>query len=138
MLHLSRKVKGLSGTFFIGGSDIARGLPWISWFSTLRNQGPVFYKETTITQKKLTIMEVCNQVIQILDEVLQLGSRARDLTAESPLLGAIPEFDSMAVVSVLTSLEEEYDFYAEDDEIDASIFETVGSLADFVEAQMNA
>lgn len=83
-------------------------------------------------------MEVCNQVIQVLDEVLQLGGRASQLTAESPLLGAIPEFDSMAVVSVLTSLEEEYDFYAEDDEIDASIFETVGSLADFVEAQINA
>lgn len=83
-------------------------------------------------------MQVCNQVIQVLDEVLQLGSRANDLTAESPLLGAIPEFDSMAVVSVLTSLEEEYDFYAEDDEIDASIFETVGSLADFVEAQISA
>ena len=89
-------------------------------------------------KKNLNILEVCNQGIRILDDVLQLGSRARELTAESPLLGAIPEFDSMAVVSVLTSLEEEYDFYAEDDEINTSIFATVGSLADFVEAQINA
>ncbi|MGH8551570.1 MAG: acyl carrier protein [Methylococcales bacterium] len=83
-------------------------------------------------------MEVCDRVIQMLDAVLQLGGRARELSAASPLLGAIPEFDSMAVVSVLTALEEEYDFVVEDDEIDASIFETVGSLANFVAARLNA
>jgi acyl carrier protein len=82
--------------------------------------------------------DVSERIINILDSVLQLGSRADGLTDESPLLGAIPEFDSMAVVSVLTAIEEEYDFFVEDDEIDASIFETVGSLADFVSARLDA
>ncbi|MCI0653465.1 MAG: acyl carrier protein [Methylococcaceae bacterium] len=83
-------------------------------------------------------MEVCDRVIQILDSVLQLGGRAKGLSAASPLLGAIPEFDSMAVVSVLTAIEEEYGFFVEDDEIDASVFETVGSLANFVAVRLDA
>lgn len=82
-------------------------------------------------------MDVNNQVIQVLGEVLQLGSRTDELTGESPLLGAIPEFDSMAVVSVLTALEEEYGFFTDDDEIDASTFETVGSLTDFVKVKLD-
>lgn len=73
-----------------------------------------------------------SDVIDILDTVLQLGGKARDLTVDSPLLGAIPEFDSMAVVSVITTLEETYGFIIEDDEVDAEIFQTVGTLADFV------
>lgn len=83
-------------------------------------------------------MDVCDRVIQILDSVLQLGDRGKGLNAQSPLLGAIPEFDSMAVVSVLTALEEEYGFVVEDDEIDASVFETVGSLAEFVASRLDA
>ncbi len=83
-------------------------------------------------------MEVSNQVIQVLGEVLQLGNRTSELNSESPLLGAIPEFDSMAVVSVLTALEDEYGFFAEDDEIDAATFETVGTLAEFVTAKLNS
>ncbi len=75
-------------------------------------------------------------MVQILESVLQLGGRAKRLSAESPLLGAIPEFDSMARVSVLTAIEKEYDFFVEDDEIDASIFETVGPLAAFVIARL--
>ncbi|WP_245808018.1 phosphopantetheine-binding protein [Crenothrix polyspora] len=55
------------------------------------------------------------------------------LTMESALLGAVPEMDSMAVVSILTALEEQYGFFVDDDEIDATVFETVGSLVKFVE-----
>ena len=48
-------------------------------------------------------------------------------------MGEIPEFDSMAVVSVLTVLEENYGFFVDDDDVDAETFETVGSLVRFVE-----
>jgi acyl carrier protein len=68
----------------------------------------------------------------ILRDTLQLGSRADTLTASSALLGAIPEFDSMAVVAVLTALESEFGITVEDDEISADVFETLGSLAQFV------
>ncbi len=68
----------------------------------------------------------------ILRDTLQLGDRADQLNADSPLLGVIPEFDSMAVVTVLTMVEEQFGIEIDDDEVSADIFETVGSLSDFV------
>ena len=81
-------------------------------------------------------MKVLEKVVQILIETLNLGSGSDMLDASSTLLGAIPEFDSIAVVSVLTALEDAYDFQIDDDEIDASNFETVGSLVEFVESKL--
>ena len=77
-------------------------------------------------------MSTLDRLKIILRDTLQLGSRADTLTASSALLGAIPEFDSMAVVAVLTALESEFGITVEDDEISAEVFETLGSLAQFV------
>ena len=79
-----------------------------------------------------------NDVKNILRDTLQLGDRADELTADSGLMGEIPEFDSMAVVTVLTMVEEEYDLEIEDDEVSAEIFETVGSLVSFIEQKVDA
>jgi len=78
--------------------------------------------------------EALDDVRDILSTVLGLGDRAGVLQAESPLLGAIPEFDSMAVVTVLTAIEEQYGIVIEDDEVSAETFATVGSLAQFLES----
>jgi acyl carrier protein len=43
----------------------------------------------------------------------------------------------MAVVSVLTRLEENYGFFIDDDEIDAETFETVSTLSTFTEQKIN-
>jgi acyl carrier protein len=75
-------------------------------------------------------------VRQIVGEVLQLGDRTGRLTRDSALLGSLPEFDSMAVVSVLTALEERFGIVVEDDEISAENFETLGSLYDFVSSKL--
>lgn len=76
-------------------------------------------------------------VKQIIAEVLQIGDRINDYDAESGLLGSIPEFDSMAVVTVITSLEENLGIYIEDDEIDGEVFETFGSLHAFVNNKLD-
>ena len=68
----------------------------------------------------------------ILADVLSLGAAGRALDAGSPLLGAIPELDSMAVVNLITALEEHFGITVEDDEISADTFATLGSLAAFV------
>jgi len=81
-------------------------------------------------------MSINNDVLRILDEVLSLNGRASSFTRETHLLGAIPELDSMAVVSLLTALEEQLGFSVNDDEIDGDIFATVGSLCDFVDARL--
>ena len=68
----------------------------------------------------------------VLDETLSLGARAYELQVDSQLLGAIPELDSTAVVNVLMGLEEQFDITIEDDEIDAHVFETLGSLSELI------
>ena len=83
-------------------------------------------------------MDVQHEVLKVLDEVLSLNGRTRALRRDSPLLGAVPELDSMAVVSLITTLEERFGFTVADDELDASAFSTVGALADFVSAKMNS
>ncbi|MCC2955043.1 acyl carrier protein [Massilia sp. IC2-477] len=74
-----------------------------------------------------------DEVKTLLADVLNLGPGAQALTADSPLLGAIPELDSMAVVSVIAAIEDRFGVMIDDDDISASTFETVGSLARFVE-----
>lgn len=81
---------------------------------------------------------VVDEVVQILRNVLRLGSRADGMSASTLLLGAIPEMDSMAVVSVVTALEEHFGFAFDDDEIRGESFESVGNLAALVESKLNA
>lgn len=81
-------------------------------------------------------MDVTKEVLRVLDEVLSLNGRAAEFTRDTPLLGAIPELDSMAVVSLITSLEDQFGLVVDDDDIDGSTFATVGSLADFVSAKI--
>jgi acyl carrier protein len=75
-------------------------------------------------------------VKRILRDALQLGDRADELTADSGLLGEMPEMDSMAVVTILTLLEEEFGIEVNDDDISAETFATVGSLARFLEERV--
>ena len=74
------------------------------------------------------------EIIGILQSSLQIED-CSDWSEDTLLLGAIAEFDSMAVVTVLTELEENYGMSVDDDEISAEIFETVGSLTAFVQAK---
>lgn len=71
-------------------------------------------------------------VKNILTEALELGAAGAALNADSALLGALPELDSMGVVTVIAALEERFDIVIDDDEISATTFATVASLAAFV------
>ncbi|MFK7975381.1 MAG: acyl carrier protein [Halioglobus sp.] len=81
-------------------------------------------------------MDIQAEVISILQSTLGVapGSIAPD--PDTPVLGAIPEMDSMSVVSILMSLEEQYGVMVDDDEIDADVFATVGSLTRFLESKL--
>lgn len=80
-------------------------------------------------------MDIEKQVLRILDEVLSLEGRASTFTRDTALLGAIPELDSMAVVSLITALEEQLGMSVEDDEIDGETFASVGALVDFARSK---
>jgi acyl carrier protein len=73
-----------------------------------------------------------NEVKTILIDVLNLGDAGQALAADSPLLGSLPELDSMAVVTLIGALEEHFGIVVDDDDISASTFDTLGSLAAFV------
>lgn len=81
-------------------------------------------------------MDTLLRIKAILRDSLSLGARADALTAESGLLGSVPEFDSMAVVTVVTMLEDEFEFSVDDDELSAEVFETVGTLKSFVDGKL--
>ena len=81
-------------------------------------------------------MDVMDEVSALIDEVLSLNGRARAFGRETALLGAVPELDSMAVVALITSLEERFGFVVDDDEIDGAVFATLGTLVDFVEGKL--
>jgi len=83
-------------------------------------------------------MDMQGQVVRIVDEVLSLGGRGLTFTRETHLLGAVPELDSMAVVSLIGALEDRLGIVVDDDDIDGQTFATVGSLVDFVAAKVGA
>jgi acyl carrier protein len=72
----------------------------------------------------------------VLSDVLGLPrERVAAFTEASPLFGALPEFDSMAVAGLLTELEERLGILIEDHEVDADMLETYGHLLTFSRAK---
>lgn len=83
-------------------------------------------------------MDIKSEILGLLDEVLSLNGRSSAFTENTALLGAIPELDSMAVVALITGMEERFGFSVDDDEIDGAAFATVGSLMAFVEKKLSS
>lgn len=67
-----------------------------------------------------------------------VGKRAvpSQLSDDTPLLGAIPELDSMAVLGILTQIQDDFGCQIDDDEVSGEIFETFGALKRFVESKI--
>lgn len=82
-------------------------------------------------------MDLTEEIVSIVRDVLNLGDRASDFDSSTRLVGSIPEFDSMAVVGLITALEDEYGCVFEDDEISEEVFETIGSLIKLVESKLD-
>jgi acyl carrier protein len=72
----------------------------------------------------------------VVTETLGVEERANTLNATTPLLGSMPELDSMAVLELVVALERRFDLTVEDDDISADVFETLGSLAAFVDSKL--
>lgn len=81
-------------------------------------------------------MDTLRQVLRIVDEVLSLHGRSAAFTADTHLLGAVAEFDSMAVVSLIATIEEHFGILIDDDDIDGQTFATIGTLVAFVNAKL--
>lgn len=79
----------------------------------------------------MTTLEAC------LEKCCNWDSAPDALTADTPLLGSLPEFDSMAVATVIAGLEDRFDIIIEDDDLSVEVFETVGSLCALVDEKLH-
>ena len=77
-----------------------------------------------------------DDVKAVVGSALQIRERVQTMEASTPLLGAVPELDSIAVVNLITALEEHFGITVADDEIGAAAFETLGSLTRFIEGKL--
>lgn len=80
-------------------------------------------------------MDTIQRLRTIIKNALQIGDRADALRSDSRLMDSIPEFDSMAAVTILGLIEDEFDIRVDDDEVGAELFETLGSLTAYVESK---
>ena len=78
-------------------------------------------------------MNVTTQVLQVIDQALVLQGRALGFERTTPLLGDLPELDSMGVLAVITGLENHFGIAFSDDDLSGAVFATVGSLCELVE-----
>lgn len=76
-----------------------------------------------------------DEVVSVLVEVLGIEDRASGMDAATPLLGSLPELDSMAVLELVAALEARFDIAFTDDEVTGDVFDTVGSLTTFVDSK---
>ena len=73
----------------------------------------------------------------LLADVLGLPKKRIDaFDADTQLFGALPEFDSLAVATLLTGLEEKLHILIEDDDVEAEDFMTFGRLLAFVQRKV--
>ena len=79
-----------------------------------------------MVNNKEIALDVHAEVVRVLEETLNLKGGTR-MPVDAPLLGAVPELDSM---------EERFGFSVDDDEIDGTVFATVGSLVEFVHSKL--
>lgn len=81
-------------------------------------------------------LQVEDTVRGVLRDVLGLSpERVAEFRADTPLFGALPELDSLAVAGVLTELEDRLGILIEDDEVDGEMLESFGALTRFAAAK---
>jgi acyl carrier protein len=80
--------------------------------------------------------DVTNEVKAVLVETLGVEDRAGSIDAATPLLGSLPELDSMAVLELVAALEQRFGISVDDDDVTAEVFETLASLTAFVAGKL--
>ena len=76
------------------------------------------------------------RVKAVLIEVLRLNVQGLQWGDDTPLLGAVPELDSLAVINVITTLEDRFGIRIHDDEVSGELFATLGTLTAFIQEKV--
>jgi acyl carrier protein len=89
-----------------------------------------------MTSNGAAMTDSLDAVRRVLIDTLELTQQPEDLQRDTALFGALPELDSFGVVQLVTELEERFDITIDDEEFGADLFDTVGTLTDFVDAKL--
>jgi acyl carrier protein len=88
-------------------------------------------------KEQTNVMNSCtstlDEVKAIIIQTLGIEDASRIAGASTPLFGSIPELDSFAVVNLAMAIESRFGFEIDDTGFTAEVFETVGSLAGYVD-----
>jgi acyl carrier protein len=80
--------------------------------------------------------ETLDAVRAVLVDTLELQHQPHELEVDTALFGSMPELDSFGVLQLVAALEERFGITIDDDEFGADLFETVGTLTDFIDAKL--
>ena len=92
--------------------------------SSETQQGP----DGTATGNEVTLVDV----LDVVGTTLGIEDRVGSFDAGTPLFGTLPELDSLAVLELVTALEDRFGITVDDDELTGGLLETAGSLHAFV------
>jgi len=91
----------------------------------------LFEREHDVAETDWTESDVTLRALLV--DVLGLDAeRIAGFEETTELFGALPEFDSMAVATLLTGIEERFGVLIEDDDVEAEDFASFGTLLAFV------
>ena len=65
------------------------------------------------------------------------SAAAKDIPLDAPLLGRGVGLDSLDAISLAVAIEQEFDIEIDDDELDASLFDSIATLAEHVRAKLS-
>ena len=99
---------------------------WRVGFAHDRGEAPASEAATTVDAVKAVVVET-----------LDVEGRADAISATTPLLGSLPELDSMAVLELVLALEQRFGIAVGDDDVTAEVFETLESLTAFVNERLD-
>jgi acyl carrier protein len=90
-----------------------------------------------MTATELTTDQTLAGVVEVLTRTLGIEDRAASLTRDTGLFGELPELDSLGVVELAAALEDRFDIEIDDEDFTGEVFETVGSLTDFIASRVS-
>ena len=88
-----------------------------------------------MTQPADTLADTLPGVVEVLTRTLGIEDRAYAITRGTRLFGELPELDSLGVVELAAALEDRFDIVIEDEDFTGEVFESMGTLTDFIDAR---
>jgi acyl carrier protein len=74
-------------------------------------------------------------VTTVLVQTLGIEDRRDSFDVSTELLGGIPELDSLAILELVSALEDRFDIAIDDEDFNGEVFETIGTLSAFVDSK---